>query len=279
MRTFQFPEVTFAEAAKSYVEFGGEALYIPKISAYFGDKILCLITPNDIRRMAMTIYPEDRYKASTQNRCALVPAKCVMSHAHDNGWCNTIRLRKFKEEKSTLHKPVSKEWIDRFVEQCEKDKLFHLAALVIFMNHTAARRSEAAAILGEHIDFRRRTALLVRTKTGQNELAYLTDELMYRLYNLNVQPGVRVFKYTHPYSINARIKAVCRRAGIDYRPTHSCGRHSFATNALNSGVGIKTAMDAGRWRSSKIFLETYVHSENAGRMVADKFNAQRYAHM
>ncbi|MFL9829070.1 hypothetical protein [Rhodoplanes sp. SY1] len=36
---------------------------------------------------------------------------------------------------------------------------------------------------------------------------------------------------------------------------------------------------AGRWKSAKIFLETYVHAENAGRLVADRFNSQRYANL
>jgi len=32
-------------------------------------------------------------------------------------------------------------------------------------------------------------------------------------------------------------------------------------------------MDAGGWKSSTIFLETYVSTVDAGRVVRDKFNA------
>lgn len=36
-------------------------------------------------------------------------------------------------------------------------------------------------------------------------------------------------------------------------------------------------MMAGDWKSSSVFLETYVHPRmNAGRMVADRFNMQRF---
>jgi len=52
-----------------------------------------------------------------------------------------------------------------------------------------------------------------------------------------------------------------------------CGRHAFATNAISAGVDIKTAMEAGDWKSSVIFLETYVHTKNAGRVVADRLNS------
>lgn len=38
-------------------------------------------------------------------------------------------------------------------------------------------------------------------------------------------------------------------------------------------------MDAGGWKSSVVFLETYSHTENAGHMVADAFNRERYAGM
>ena len=74
-----------------------------------------------------------------------------------------------------------------------------------------------------------------------------------------------MFRYTDPKAVNRRMKAVCRRAGIEYRSTHSAGRHSFGTNAMKEGADVKEAMDAGRWKSAKLFLETYVHSEEAGR--------------
>ena len=33
-------------------------------------------------------------------------------------------------------------------------------------------------------------------------------------------------------------------------------------------------MDAGGWKSAKLFLETYVHSKEAGRSLAEKFDKQ-----
>jgi hypothetical protein len=34
------------------------------------------------------------------------------------------------------------------------------------------------------------------------------------------------------------------------------------------GASIKDAMDAGGWKSAKLFLETYVHSKDARRSLA-----------
>lgn len=35
-------------------------------------------------------------------------------------------------------------------------------------------------------------------------------------------------------------------------------------------------MEAGDWKSSTVFLETYVHTRNAGRTVADRFNSMSF---
>ena len=77
--------------------------------------------------------------------------------------------------------------------------------------------------------------------------------------------------------MNGRIRAVCSRAEISYKSSHACGRHSFATNAMDNGIDIKSTMQAGDWRSVEVFLGTYVHPrQNAGRVVADRFNAYQY---
>jgi integrase len=270
---------TFENAAASYVRMGGEGRYLDPIRTYFEERQVSTIVPAEIREMSLRLYPPETHAPSTRNRAGLAPARAVMYHAHDLGWCHPMRIRNFKHPRSTKHSPADGAWLAAFLNQSDNDRLFHLSALVIFMNHCAARVSEAVNLTGEHVDMRRRIATLVKTKTDVMAKAYLTDELMFRFYNLDLQPGKHVFSYTSRWSVNERIEAVCRRAKIPYKSSHSVGRHSFATNALNLGVGIKTAMDAGRWKSSKIFLETYVHTENAGRMVADKFNSQRYAHM
>lgn len=269
--------MTFENAAASYVRQGGSDRYLQPIIDYFRGRDVASIPPAEVREMALKLYPGRL--PSTINRHAITPARAVLYHAHDLGWRTPMRVRLFRHPRSKKHQPVDGQWMTAFLNQADGDKLFHLSALVIFMNHTAARVSEAINLKGEHIDFRRRTALLVKTKTDIMAETYLTDELMYRLYNLGVTEGRHVFRYTCRFSVNERLRAVCRRAGIDYRPTHSVGRHSFATNALKHGVGIKTAMDAGRWKSASIFLETYAHTEHAGRAVADVFNRQRYAHL
>jgi hypothetical protein len=90
-QTFIDPPKTFADAAASYLKHGGSNRYLPAIIAYFGDRPLSTIFPFDIHEMAKAHYPHQ--KNSTRNRQALTPARAVMMHAYERGWCDLLRLR------------------------------------------------------------------------------------------------------------------------------------------------------------------------------------------
>jgi hypothetical protein len=111
-----------------------------------------------------------------------------------------------------------------------------------------------------------------------NSTRFLTDQLISRLYELQKgkKPGDRVFRYRNRHAVNERIAAVCSRADIPYKPSHTCGRHAFANIALSLGLDIKTTMDAGGWKSTAVFLGTYANPCNAGRAVAERFNVYQY---
>lgn len=143
------------------------------------------------------------------------------------------------------------------------------------MATTGARISEAVALRWSEVDLSTRKLILLKTKTSTNSERALTDEVAERLRAM--QPSCsredRVFRYTSRFSVSERIKAVCDRAGIPYKPPHTAGRHAFATTAIELGVDVVTAMRAGGWKSSKVFLETYVHPRtDAARLVADRMS-------
>jgi len=263
---------TFSTTADSYLEHGGEPRYLPPIREYFGEAPLPTITPFAIKQMALTLY--DKQSNATRNRVALTPARAVMIHGYERGWCPLIRLPRFKQEPPKRKTPASIPWLQIFVRQCDLDRLPHLAALVMFMSLTGARISEAINLRWSEVDLMRRRAILLKTKTSRNSPRSLTDALAKRLIALAVEQGPeeRVFRYRSRHSVAERIAAVCRRAGISYKSPHLCGRHSFATNAMAMGADLKEAMDAGNWKSSVIFIETYVHVHDADKLVANRFN-------
>lgn len=268
---------TFADAAESYLANGGERRYLAPILTHLGHLPVAEITPYAIYEMVKTILPDRA--GSTKNRQGITPARAVMIHAYERGWCPLIRLKRYKEETRRRKSPASQAWLHVFCRQAERDGLPHLAALVVFMSHTGARISEAIRLRWSEVDIVGRKALLLRTKTDTNSMRHLTDELVARLSALKETgaPDEPVFRYLSRFGVNDRIAAVCRRADIPYKSSHACGRHSFATNAIGFGMDVRTAMDAGGWKSSSVFIETYVHSPNAGRMVADRFNSFHFS--
>lgn len=263
---------TFEEAALSYMQQGGEGRYLAKIIKHFKGRSLGSIKPAEIRQMAIELYP--KAQPSTRNRHAIVPARAVVNHGHDLGWCGPMKVKQFDIPKSRKHKPVDRAWLDSFMAEADKSRLPHLSALVLFMHQTGARVSEAINLMGEHVDLGERVVILAKTKTDEWVPRYLSAELVGRIAALGLHDGERVFSYSDRQAVNRRMKAVAKRAGIDQRSTHSAGRHSFATNTIKAGARIKDAMEAGGWKSAALFMGTYVHSEEAGRTVAGIFDRQ-----
>lgn len=261
---------TFADAAASYMAIGGEGVYLPRVLERIGDKPVTEVTAGEARFLAIDIFPNA--KNSTRNRHVLTPIRAVMNHAHEMGWCPFLRIRALRGQRPRRQPPPDADWIARFVEFCDCNRLPKLAALILFMNHTGARVSEAIALRAEHVDLEARTAILVKTKTDLNSERALSAELVRRIRKIGLVPGERVFGQRCRHNVNDRLRCVCRRAGLEYKSSHSVGRAAFATNALNMGLGIRTAMDAGGWRTARIFLEVYVHTAAAGKAVAAKID-------
>lgn len=267
---------TFAEAAASYVEHGGDAKYISRLTAEIGGLALDAIIPFDIKQLALHLFPHQ--SNSTRNRGVLTPVSAVLNHAHERGWGPVIRLGRFKENRPVRRRAASQIWLHEFVRQCDKDDLPHVAALVLFMSQTGARVSEAIDLKWSDFDLSTRSVVLRKVKNQSNAVRFFADNLVGRLFELQRASTAesRAFKYKCRHSVNERIKAVCQRADLPYKPSHTCGRHAMANNALELGVDIKTTMIAGGWRSTAVFLDTYVNPRNSGRLVADRFNSYQY---
>lgn len=154
---------TFADAAKSYADHGGESKYLPRIVAQIGGKPLSEIVPPDIVCLAKELYPKQ--SNASKNRMVLTPVSAVLSHAHQLGWGPVIRLRRFKVDPPLRKKAATQLWLHAFIRQCDKDGLFHVAALVLFMSQTGARVSEAISLKWSDFDLATRTVLLRKVKT------------------------------------------------------------------------------------------------------------------
>lgn len=262
---------TFEEAALSYLEAGHEARFVKPLVKHFRGRVLGQIAPEEIRQLARKLYP--RAKPATLNRQVLVPARAIINHAAALHWCNKLVVENFPVSR-VRRRSVDRAWIDAFLAQADKDGLPHLAACVLFMWQTAARVSEATRLLPAHINLQDRVVFLERTKTSEWEVRHVTHEMMLRFANLPMSEGKPVFGYASRFGVRPRMKAVCRRAGIDFVPPHQAGRHSYASNALAMGASLKEVMEGGGWKSARLVLETYAHAEHGGRAIAERFDAE-----
>ena len=268
----QAMDKTFLQAAESYINSGHERRYLDRIIPHIGDRPLSAIFPYDVRELAKALYPEHRN--STRNRCVITPVRAVMFHGYDRGWGPPSRLRNLKVDEPRRKKAASTTWLHDFFRQCDRDGAPHIAALVMFMSQTGARVSEALRLEWQEVSFTSKTATLLRTKTSTHSVRHLSDQMVHRLHSLKsaTADSPRVFRLTDRSHVNTRIREICSRADISYKPSHTCGRHAFATNSIAFGNDIKTTMEAGGWKSAAVFLGTYVNPRHASRKVAESFN-------
>lgn len=264
--------VTFAEAAVSYLKNGGEATFIDPVIKHFGARALREITPGNITAAAPVLYPGR--SPATWNRQVITPARAIIMHGHQMGWCAPIKVKQFKTAKPK-RVAIDRSWIDAFMREAGARELPHLAALYLFMFQTGTRISEALRVTWADVDLHHRTIYLARTKTGEPRTTYLTIEMMVLLANMPHHQTV--FRYLSRHGVYEVGKRVCKRAGIAYVPPHQSGRHSAATAALAAGIDIATIMDAFGWKSARLVLETYAHPEGAGQRLAQAMEQGRLA--
>lgn len=265
---------TFEEAALSYLEAGGEGRFLPPLLHHFRGRQIGAIRPGDIVNAALTLYPAA--SAATRNRQVITPARAVINHAAQLGWCAPIRVRRFAE-RPVRRTAVDRRWIDRFMAAAlaaapRRPANPWLAALALFMFTTGARIGEALALTWADIDLPARRASIRMGKTGgDTRAAALTTEMVVMLANL--PRTAKVFRYASRHSVIKAWRATCARAGIEYVPPHQAGRHSFATALNRAGIDPRTAMEAGGWKSARLYLERYVHTDGRLDRIAAVFEA------
>lgn len=71
-------------------------------------------------------------------------------------------------------------------------------------------------------------------------------------------------------SVRSRLKTLCKRAGVEYQPTHAA-RHTFTTNCFHSGIDIKFTSQLLGHYSTEVTQRVYTHLRGDG--VDDLYNA------
>jgi integrase len=255
----------FEDAALAYLEDGHDGRFLEPLLKHFRGRSLQSITPKDIRDAAKTLYPKGG--AATRNRQGIAPARAIINHAAQEGWCNPITVKQFSVEKPKRI-AVGPDWILAFQREAERRGNKRLSLLCRFLFETGTRITEAVRLIPADVDHLNRRANLGKLKNGEYHFAHFTEALRDELVGLKPRNG-RVFGYQTRHSVYGTWENVCEAACIQYVPPHQAGRHSFATVLHAHGWQGKDIADAGRWKSVRLVQDTYIHTEDKSLAAAD----------
>lgn len=263
--------VTFAEAAVSYLENGGEARFLGRRDAVTGKWSLLIgelggtvvgkIGQHEIDTAARKLYPQA--SAATRKRQAYIPACAVLNHAAAKGWCGRPMIR-HPRVKPPVTEYSTPERLGKLLGHCSPK----LRRLVVTLTYTGARISELLRLDWDRdVDMANRTAILRRTKNGKARTVHLPDPVLieFALVPERERHG-QVFRWKARHAVYKPLRRACRLAGVTYLPTHQQGRHTFAAwlriHAKRDLVGLKKD---GGWDSiqSVMRYEHFLPGETA----------------
>lgn len=277
---------TFADAALSYLQAGGEGVHLKPILKHFGPKkLLSAIDQSAIDDCARKLKP--RGAPGTLNRHVYTPIAAVLHHAARKRWC----------EKPVIARPTEPAGRVRWLTYEEADRLIeaaspHLRPLVIFLLCTGARLSEALYLDWRQVDLPRgHVALLnveaggVGTKNGESRGVPLHPRAVAALANLPHRKGA-VFRcpvkgrkarnptaeeraYGPPYKrrsggggqLRSAWASMLKRAKISDFTPHDC-RHTWATWHYAANKDVASLMALGGWKSLAMVMR-YTHINTA----------------
>ncbi|MDB5432300.1 MAG: Integrase protein [Caulobacter sp.] len=273
---------TFADAALSYMEAGGEKLYLAPLIAHFRETKLAQVGQDEIdaaakklgkkrggkKRKALdpkdrkALDAEDRKSPATINRQIYTPVMAVLHHAAQKRWCS----------KPVVARPKLPQGRMRWLRHEEAERLIdaapeHLRPLVVFLLLTGARLTEALYLDWSNVDLQRGRVSFLETKNGESRGVPLHAKVIEELIKLPGRQGA-VFRRPdgQPYAgrgglgggqIKTAWGTMIKRAGIkDFHP-HDC-RHTWASWHYSENRDVFALMALGGWKSEKMVMR-YAH--------------------
>lgn len=276
-------ELTFAGAVMLYTPTPDMAKYLAPLLRELGPYPCHKITPKMVKDLGPRMYPKNC--TDSWRRWVVTPVRAVINNAHDLGRCPPIKIKGYgKEERIKQDKrrgkksrqaktPGSWEWLLRFRRYAGP---YH-AALAHFMFVTGRRVGQSVVLHPDDLDMDRARARVVGVKGHDDEWVDLTPELVAELRALKpkrprgwerTKENLRVFGFADRCGPLKGWRTACKRAGIEYLPPHSAGRHGFGQEmVVRRGVDAQAAAKFGAWSDTSMLSKTYTHPEDVSRKI------------
>jgi integrase len=232
---------TFASAALSYMEQGGERRFMSPLLSYFGTRKLSEIDQVAVETCAKALMPTA--KPSTINRQIFTPVSAVLQHAANRKMCAEV----------SLERPRQPEGKTRWLSVEEAQALInasgpHLRPLITFLIYTGSRISEALFLDWKQVDLSRAHVQFLKTKNGEPRGMPLHPSAVAALANLPDREGA-VFR---------------KPSGLPYQEKDEGGgmiKTAFRIAAFNAGLGSRKRGANGRWiYSAEVTPHTLRHT-------------------
>lgn len=257
--------VTFAEAALSYLENGGEARYLGTchpvtkkwslLIGMFGSVPLVRIGQVEADDAARKLLPD--CAASTRKRQVYGPLCAVLNHAAQKGWTAVPRIRHPKVVTQPA-KWATPEYVQALLAHCAP----RLRRFVVTLVYTGARLSEVLRLNWENdVNLKARQLTFRRTKNGKPRVAHIPDALLAELTAVpQAERKGLLFAWSHKSHVRRPLMTAAKRAGLPYLTPHQLGRHTFATwLRVYAKRDLKGLMQDGGWDSVASVLR-YAHT-------------------
>lgn len=251
--------VTFAEAALSYMQSGGERTYLPPILERIGNMALTEITQEAVQAIVTEL--RSGCKASYINRSIFTPILAVLNYAAELKLCPPpILIRPKGHDKSPPLKLPGEEWYRAIWPHLSASK----RAAVLAIRLHGLRISEALRRTPDELNIARGELTIPDSKTGEPFLIPLAEPVLKAIREIpDWQRQKWLFGTKHVGNFNKAIKRACKAAGVPSYGSHALGRHAFATGILQEGKSLKFLKGAGRWKSEKMPMTRYGHLEQS----------------
>jgi integrase len=255
---------TFAEAAVSYLEGGGEARFLGALNpttgkwslliGELGDMPLGAIGQETADDAARNLYP--RAGNATRKRQAYIPLCAVLNHAANRKWC-AVPAIEHPSVKIPETKWSSPERLAKLLPHCAPK----LRRFIMVSAYTGARLSEVLRLDWDRdVSLSERVIMYRRPKNKKLRVVRIADPLLIELATVpeSDRHGL-MFDWADKRCVYVPLQNACKRAGVDYLPPHQQGRHTFGSwLRIYAKRDLRGIMEDGGWDSVQSVIR-YLH--------------------
>lgn len=246
--------ITFAEAALSYIETGGETRFLHPILEYFGPNTkLSEVNNVTVLEAAKKLYPKK--SNATINRQLITPVSSIINAAADSGLCEHKRFRRLK----VIKKPrrwLSPEEMERLINECDQ----HIIPVIGFLIGGGCRTGEALSIDSSTYYQNTGEAYLPKTKNGHPRMIRLPKRAQEMVESRGIPEAGAICRTPKgkPYimrqngggQISASFRKACNKANLETSITPHCLRHTWATWFYSQTRDFGSLLDLGGWQKA-----------------------------